>query len=91
MRKGFWEEVLPELSKKRYERLIHVDMDKIKAGSHGVFEQRMHIEITGISAKARYVDESKYFSVPKTEQISVMEEWEMRPDRLAEGDQITGE
>lgn len=47
---------------------------RLKAGSHGVFEQRMHIKITGISAKARYVDESKYFSVPKTEQISVMEE-----------------
>lgn len=44
-------------------------MDKIKEGSHGVFEQRMHIETTVISAKARNVDESKYFSVSKTEQI----------------------
>lgn len=83
--------MLPDLSIKRYGRLIHVDMDKIKEGSHGVFEQRMHIETTVISAKARNVDESKYFSVSKTEQIWVMEEWEMRPDRLAEGDQITGE
>lgn len=61
--------MLPDLSIKRYERLIHVDMDKIKEGSHGVFEQRMHIETTVISAKARNVDESKYFSVSKTEQI----------------------
>ena len=83
--------MLPELSIKRYERLIHIDMDNIKEGSHGVFEQRMHIEITGVSAKAGYVDESKYFSVSKTGQTWVMEEWEMRPDRLAEGDQITGE
>lgn len=61
--------MLPDLSIKRYGRLIHVDMDKIKEGSHGVFEQRMHIETTVISAKARNVDESKYFSVSKTEQI----------------------
>ena len=87
--------MLPELSIERYERLIHVNMDKIKEGrqkplqyckvislqlikkekkkkkkegSRGVFEQRMHIEITGISAKAGYVDESKYFSVSKTGQ-----------------------
>lgn len=60
--------MLPELSIERYERLIHVDMDKIKEGSHGVFEQRMHVEITGISAKAGYVDVSKYFSVSKTGQ-----------------------
>ena len=69
MRKVFLEEMLPDLSIKRYGRLIHVDMDKIKEGSHGVFEQRMHIETTVISAKARNVDESKYFSVSKTEQI----------------------
>ena len=61
--------MLPDQSIKRYGRLIHVDMDKIKEGSHGVFEQRMHIETTVISAKARNVDESKYFSVSKTEQI----------------------
>lgn len=84
MRKGFWEEVWPELSIKRCEGFIQVDMEKIKKEVMGFLcfwgEHRMHIEITDILAKASYGEESRYFSIAKIKQTWVVnnKRWDWR-------------